>query len=84
MNRELKVGDTVCVDITAAQQIPVDGYEVMVTHAIPDIWLAGEVVELRRDGRYEVDVIGPNEAGPARFVVTIAGIRAPRADGSCG
>ena len=84
MNREITVGDTVCVDITAAKQLPVDVYEVMITHAIPDILLAGEVVEVRRDGRYEVDILGPDEAGPARFVVTIAGIRLPRPDGSCG
>lgn len=81
---DFAVGDVACVDITAAQQIPVDGYEAMVTRSIPDIWLAGVVAAVRHDGRYEVDVVSADEAGPARFLVTRGGIRSPRPDGSCG
>jgi hypothetical protein len=77
------IGDEVCVDITVAKQLPVDGYEVLITDDIPDIWLPGVVVTIVRDGRYEVDLLGPEEGGPARFLVAAGGIRRRASDGTC-
>ena len=81
---QFAAGDSVCVDITAARQIPIDGFEAMTTRDIPDIWLAGRVVAVRADGEIEVDIAGPEEAGPARFIAPSGAVRRPLADGTCG
>lgn len=79
----LAVGDRVCIDVTAAKQLPVQGYEALLTHDIPDIWLPGIVVLALADGRYEVD-LDSVETGPVRFLAHEGFIRQPRPDGSCG
>jgi acylphosphatase len=76
-------GDAVCVDITVAEQVSVDGYEAMITRDIPDVWVAGHVVRIRPDGRVEVDLAGPAEAGSARFLADETAIRPRLPDGSC-
>jgi len=81
---QFAVGDAVCVDITVARQLPVDGYEVMTTDDIPDVWLAGEVVAVQGDGRYEVDILGPEEGGPARFLAPPGAVRRRAPDSTCG
>jgi hypothetical protein len=78
------VGDEVCVDITVAQQLPVDGYEAQITHAIPDVWYPGVVRTLRPDGRYEIDLVESDEVGATRFLAHIGVIRPRNPDGSCG
>jgi hypothetical protein len=77
-------GDAVCVDITVAEQLPVDGYEAMITRDIPDVWVAGHVVQIRSDGRVEVDLVGPEESGPARFLAGPNAVRSRRPGGGCG
>jgi hypothetical protein len=79
----LAIGDRVCIDVTAAKQLPVQGYEALLTHDIPDIWLPGTVVQALSGDRYEVD-LDSTETGPARFLAHEGLIRRPRPDGSCG
>jgi len=75
-------GDPVCLDVTAARQLPVQGYEAMLTDDIADIWLPGTVTEVRADGRYVVDLESAR-TGPARFLAHIDNLRARGPDGDC-
>jgi hypothetical protein len=77
-------GDAVCVDITVAEQLPVDGYEAQITDDIPDVWLPGVIRTVRRDGRYEVDLVESDEVGVTRFLAHGGVVRPRNPDGGCG